>query len=40
MSEIFMFLGGVAVGAAFSPFWIKVWENLKTVVKSNLPPKE
>jgi len=26
---MFEFIGGVAVGAAFSPFWIKVWEVIK-----------
>lgn len=33
---MFTFLIGVAVGAAFAPFWIKAWNTVSTWVKDKL----
>lgn len=30
------FIGGVALGAAFAPFWIMVWKGVKTKVTAFL----
>ena len=31
---------GVAIGAAFAPFWMNVWAKIKTMIQSNsTPPK-
>jgi hypothetical protein len=29
---------GIALGAVFSPFWLKVWEKIKSVFSKAVPP--
>ena len=32
------FAAGIAVGAAFAPFWMWVWKLLKSKLPSSVPP--
>jgi hypothetical protein len=37
---VFEFVCGIAVGAAFSPFWMMVWSNVKPRLMSFISKKE
>lgn len=36
--DLFSLAIGVAVGAAFSPFWMTVWAKIKAMVAKDVPP--
>lgn len=37
---MFDFILGVALGAAFAPFWMMVYKKGKELISSYLPPKQ
>ena len=39
-SHMFDFILGVALGAAFAPFWMMVYKKGKELISSYLPPKQ
>jgi hypothetical protein len=38
--DIFSLTIGIAVGAAFAPFWMMVWKGIKAKFTTVVPPKK